>query len=179
MNNIKDDEIIISQFEYVKDLASVKYDAEEKREQNLIQQSSQMQTVFSFMTAAIFMAAPILIQYCEQLSIKFFFVSISFVTAFLLLSLLLASLAQWRWKTKTFPDINEIKNSIVQSAEWENLSQKSYQLNQWIDLMASVQAERTKLNERRVKLIMGSMISFYCSILAIVVCFISGIIIIL
>lgn len=71
MNNIKDDEIIISQFEYIKDLASVKYDAEEKREQNLIQQSSQMQTVFSFMTAAIFMAAPILIQYCEQLSIKF------------------------------------------------------------------------------------------------------------
>ena len=55
--------LITSQFRHIKELSELKYEAEEKREQNLIQQSSQMQTVFSFMTAAIFMAVPICIEH--------------------------------------------------------------------------------------------------------------------
>ena len=47
---------ISPQYRHIKELATLKYEAEEKREQGLIQQSSQMQTVFSFMTAALFMA---------------------------------------------------------------------------------------------------------------------------
>ena len=39
-----EDQKISSQFHYIKELSLMKYDAEEKREQNLIQQSSQMQT---------------------------------------------------------------------------------------------------------------------------------------
>ena len=52
------DDQITPQFRHIKELAKLKYDAEEKREQNLIQQSSQMQTVFSFMTIGLFMATP-------------------------------------------------------------------------------------------------------------------------
>lgn len=57
------DDLITTQYRYIKELSALKYESEEKREQNLIQQSSQMQTVFSFMTAAIFMVVPICIEY--------------------------------------------------------------------------------------------------------------------
>ena len=94
--------LITSQFRHIKELSELKYEAEEKREQNLIQQSSQMQTVFSFMTAAIFMAVPICIEHRGNLSLEFFLVSVSVIVVFLIASLTLASLAQWRWKTETF-----------------------------------------------------------------------------
>ena len=100
-------ELITSQYRYIKELAILKYDAEEKREINLLQQSSQMQTAFSFMTAALFMAAPICIEHRGVISLEFFLVSVSIVTAFLMASLICASVAQWRWKTETFPDIKK------------------------------------------------------------------------
>ena len=56
---IEQERQITAQYQHIKELATLKYDAEEKREQNLIQQSSQMQTAFSFMTAAVFAATAI------------------------------------------------------------------------------------------------------------------------
>ena len=84
-----EDQKISSQFHYIKELSLLKYDAEEKRELNLIQQSSQMQTAFSFMTAAVFMALPICIEYRGVLSLKFFLVSSSIISVFLIASLIL------------------------------------------------------------------------------------------
>ena len=75
-NNPQD--LITPQYRHIKELALLKYDAEEKRELNLIQQSSQMQTAFSFMTAAVFMAVPICIEYRGILTLKFFLVSLTF-----------------------------------------------------------------------------------------------------
>ena len=76
------DDLITPQYRHIKELSALKYEAEEKREQNLIQQSSQMQTVFSFMTAAIFMAVPICIEHRGALSLEFFLVSISIIVSF-------------------------------------------------------------------------------------------------
>ena len=84
------DEQITSQYRYIKELAKLKYETEEQREQALIQQSSQMQTVFSFVTAAVFMAMTICIQNREPLSLEFFLISISIITFFLLMSLAFA-----------------------------------------------------------------------------------------
>lgn len=167
---------ITPQFQHIKELAKLKYEAEERREQNLIQQSSQMQTVFSFMTAALFMATPICIKYRGVLSLKYFFVSVSCITMFLLGSLVLASLAQWRWKTHAFPDVSQIKESVINDREWQKILVEHHRIDQWVDLIATVQAEKARLNDRRVKLIMASMICFYCSIVAIVISFITGII---
>ena len=64
---IEQERQITAQYQYIKELATLKYDAEEKREQNLIQQSSQMQTAFSFMTAAVFAATAICIEYRGKL----------------------------------------------------------------------------------------------------------------
>lgn len=173
-NNPQD--LITPQYRHIKELALLKYDAEEKRELNLIQQSSQMQTAFSFMTAAVFMAVPICIEYRGILTLKFFLVSVSVIIAFLITSLVLASLAQWRWKTKAFPDIKDIKDAVINSIEWQKLCIEYHQIDQWIDLVGTVQKEKASLNDRRVKLIMASMICFYASIAAIVICFIIAII---
>lgn len=168
-------DLITPQFRHIKELSQVKYEAEEKREQNLIQQSSQMQTAFSFMTAAIFMAIPICIEYRGSLSLKFFFHSVSLIIAFLIASLLLASIAQWRWKTNSFPDIMQIKKSIIDNPEWEKFLVEYNRIDQWINLIGTVQKEKSKLNDRRVKLIMASMVCFYCSIISIIVSYVVGV----
>lgn len=168
-------DVITSQYRHIKELSKLKYDAEERREQNLIQQSSQMQTVFSFMTAAIFMAVPICVEYRGTLSLEFFLLSVSIIVVFLIASLVLSSIAQWRWKTKTLPDITTIKDEVINSSEWEALTVEYNQIDQWVNIVGEVQAKKATLNDRRVKLIMASMICFYCSILSIVISFIIGI----
>lgn len=167
--------LITSQYRYIKELAWLKYESEEKREQNLIQQSSQMQTVFSFMTAAIFMAVPICIEFRASLSLEFFLASSSSVVSFLIVSLLLASIAQWRWKTTTFPDVNEIKDCIINNPDWEKLTIEYNQIDQWVNVIGKVQKQRATLNDRRVYLIMASMLCFYCSIFSVVISFVIGI----
>lgn len=162
---------ITAQLRYIKEFSLFKYDAEEKREQNMIQQSSQMQTAFSFISAAVFMAIPICVEHRGELSLKFFFISVSFIVAFLVASLVLASLAQWRWKTKTFPDIDEMKSFVINNEEWQKLCIEYHQINQWIEILSTVQKEKARLNDRRVKLILASMICFYTSIATILVCF--------
>lgn len=170
---------IVAQYRYIKELAVMKYDAEERREQNLVQQSSQMQTAFSFMTAAVFMALPICIEYRGVLSLKFFLVSTSFVSTFLIASLITASLAQWRWKIESLPDINVIKEAIVNSTEWESLCAEHVQLAQYVELIGKVQDVKAKINDRRVALIMASMVCFYLSIVSIVISFVVAIVMML
>jgi len=169
---------ILSQYRYIKELADEKYSAEERREDSLIQQSSQMQTIFSFITAAVFMAAPICLEYRGSLPLWFFLVSLSTITGCILVSLILASIAQWRWKTETFPDIEVLKNSIIGSDDWQKLTVEYNQLAQHIELLAKVQKEKSRLNDRRVKLIMGSMIFFWTSIVCVVISFVAAMILI-
>lgn len=173
------DERISSQYRYIKDLSLMKYESEEKREQNLIEQSSQMQTAFSFMTAAVFMVLPICIDHRGILDLKFFFVSISIISAFLIASLILASIAQWRWKTQALPDVIQIKNAILDSDQWESLCIEHVQVAQFVDLISKVQEDKAKLNDRRVSLIMTSMICFYLSVASIIIAFVISIIIML
>ena len=174
-----EDQKISSQFHYIKELSLLKYDAEEKRELNLIQQSSQMQTAFSFMTAAVFMALPICIEYRGVLSLKFFLVSSSIISVFLIASLILASIAQWRWKLESLPDIAVLKDAILNNEECESLCIEHIQLAQFVDLISKVQDHKAHLNDRRVKLIMASMITFYLSVGSIIISFAIAIILIL
>lgn len=155
---------IASQYRYIKELAQLIYEVEEKRERNLIQQASQMQTAFSFMIAAIFMAVPAFVEFFGEQSKAFFYTSAFSILTFLLISLLLAAIAQWRWKSTSFIDIPELKETVLNSPNWEEASLKSYQNAQYVDWIGTVQVSRKKLNERRVYLIMASMICLYISV---------------
>ena len=100
-----EEDLCVSQYRYIKELSKLKYEQEIRREQSLIQQASQMQTVFSFMTAAIFMAVSICVENRGKLSLDFFLFCTSVIIIFLIASLVLASLAQWRWKKIAMPNI--------------------------------------------------------------------------
>lgn len=157
------EEQAVSLYRHVKELSKMKYESELRREDSLIQQSSHMQTAFSFMTAALFMAAPIIIDNRgEALSINFLFLAFSSIVASLLVSLVTASLAQRRFKKKTFMSIPEIEAFV--SETYENTLKESEQLKQWVQVVGDVQTKLEKLNNVRATLIRISMVSFWASI---------------
>lgn len=89
---------VCDKFKYLYEYSKIKLDSEQRREDSIIQQSNQMQVAFSFLIAAIFMIAPIVIEYRGSLSLIFFLVSLSSIVVALLLSLVFAMLAQSRKK---------------------------------------------------------------------------------
>lgn len=152
----------IALYSHVKELGILKYEAELKREDSLIQQSSNMQTAFAFMSAAIFMVVPIILEYRGSLSLRFFTLSISTIILFLLISLVTASAAQFRRKFDDFPDIDEIEKHVEDN--WKSVLNKSQQLKQYVKLLGKVQKSKAKGNESRVLLIRISMWSFMASL---------------
>jgi len=87
------------------EMAKIKYESELRREDSIIQQSGSMQTAFSFSTAALFMVAPIAIEYRGVLSLTFFLIAFSTITIALMFSLFAATVAQRRKAQDLFPDV--------------------------------------------------------------------------
>ena len=58
---------VVEKFQYLNEYAKFRYENELRREDSIIRQASQMQTAFSFVTAAMFMVAPIVIEYSLSL----------------------------------------------------------------------------------------------------------------
>lgn len=163
INSDELEEQAVNLYMYVKELGTLKYEAELRREDSLIQQSSHMQTAFSFMSAALFMAAPILIDNRDnQLSLNFFFAAFSSIVFFLLASLVAASLAQRRVLRPTFMSIPDIEAFV--SSTYKQTLKRSAQLKQWVQVVGDVQVGLQKVNEKRVMLIRISMGSFLGSI---------------
>lgn len=159
---IKQEQQAVALYKHVKELGQLKYESELRREDSLIQQSSHMQTAFSFMTAAVFMALPIAIEYRGNLSLDFFFVSASSIVFFLLLSLVLASLAQRRVKREALESVENLEKFV--SDNWKQTLMESQQLKQWVNVIAKVQKSIAKANDERVIEIRLSMLSFFISI---------------
>ena len=163
INSDELEEQAVDLYMYVKELGTLKYEAELRREDSLIQQSSHMQTAFSFMSAALFMAAPILIDNRgNQLSLNFFFAAFSSIVFFLLASLVAASLAQRRVLRRNFMSIPDIEAFV--SSTYKQTLKRSAQLKQWVQVVGDVQVGLQKVNEKRVMLIRISMGSFLGSI---------------
>lgn len=152
----------IALYKYVKELSRLKYESELRREDSLIQQSSNMQTAFSFMTATVFMALPIMLEYRRSLSIHFFFVAVSTIMFFLLVSLVTASFAQRRVKREALMSIDDMEKYIL--VNWNTVLTESQQLKQWVKVMGRVQKSLAKTNEKRISKIRISMYSFFMSI---------------
>ncbi|WP_025434968.1 hypothetical protein [Peptoclostridium acidaminophilum] len=150
-------------YAHVRELAQFKYDGELRREDSLIQQSSNMQTAFAFSTAALFMIAPIALEYRGNLSVHFFLAAFSSITAFLLLSLAFASLAQKRYAHEAFPDVEVIEKEI--SDNYQSFVTKAQQDKQWVNVIGKLQKSKSQINDKRVKHIMWSMKSFSAALI--------------
>ena len=160
----------VALYKHVKELSQLKYESELRREDSLIQQSSNMQTAFSFMTAAVFMASTVAIENRGTITLNFFFVSISSIIFFLLISLLTASLAQKRVKKEALMNIPEIETFV--SENWQTTIKESQQLKQWVDVIGKVQKSLEEINSHRVQLIRISMWSFLASLCLVIFWFV-------
>jgi multidrug efflux pump subunit AcrB len=152
----------IALYRHTKELSKLRYESELRREDSLIQQSSHMQAAFSFMTAAVFMALPIMIEHKGNLSLNFFFVAISSIVFFLLISLVTASLAQRRVKKEAMMNVNDIEKFV--SDNWTEALTESQQLKQWVNVIGKIQGSLSDVNNKRVTQIRLSMLSFFISI---------------
>ena len=84
----------------IEQLVKAKYEEEVKREESLIAQSSNMQTVFSISSAALFMLLPTIIdaQYRGNLNLNVIYFFVSIIAIFLISSLFFATIVQNRRK---------------------------------------------------------------------------------
>lgn len=152
----------VALYKHTKELSQIKYESELRREDSLIQQSSHMQTAFSFTTAAIFMAVQIILDNRGVLSLEFFFVAISSIVLCLMISLVTASLAQRRVKKQALMSVFDIEEFVAEN--WQQTLKESQQLKQWVKVIGAVQKSLADINEKRVLLIRISMGSFFASI---------------
>ena len=149
-------------YSFICDFAKLKLDNEIKREDSLIQQSATMQTAFSFSTAALFMIAPIVVEYRGNMSLRYLLIVFSSITACLLLSLLFACIAQNRRLNATFPDVNTFTTHIEKY--YSDYISKAQQDKALSELIATVQKNKDEINDKRVNFIRWSMLFFYIAL---------------
>ena len=96
-------------------LVRLKYEDELRRESSLIQQATQIQVVFSFAIAFLYTALPVVLDELNPRWERLAYAVSGTTSLFLLSSLGCATLAQWRYKMKTFPSFDDIKNELFES----------------------------------------------------------------
>jgi hypothetical protein len=137
------------------------FELEEKREQSLINQSNRMFTAFSIFTVALFMILPIVIGLYNTLTSKIMF-CVGIVSFLLLASLVLALLAQWRFKYVTMSDIEEFYRKVNEEFSIYK-TQASFDM-QWKEQILSIHTSKKRNNDTRSKLIQASMWVFLIAI---------------
>lgn len=153
------DEVTLRKHNIV-ELGKFSYDLEEKREQSILAQANQMMTAFSIYSAALLMALPILI---DQTAIPHSRLLIASIHLFLplIISLVLAVLAQWRFSYQTMKTAKEFQKEI--NANTDKYQYQAQYDEQWINQINAIHISKKKNNNLRVNLIIASMACFMCS----------------
>lgn len=137
------------------------FELEEKREQSIISQSSNMLTAFSVVSAALIMAIPIVIENTIIPKNQILFCS-GIIILFLLASLVLSTLAQWRYKYQTMQTVDEFFNRV--NAEHFNYTTQAQFDIQLKEQLSIIHNSKIKNDNRRANLIRASMIVFWVAI---------------
>lgn len=155
---------------YCEDFCKKIYEAELERENSILQQASNMQAAFSFITAGLFVVAQIVVENkgenLSYLMIIWCFIIISF---FLALSLVFATLAQSRFKKdKGYPSIRKLINHLQN--ENNKLNNEKTRLSFSITEYDGFYESLKKVNEKRVKFVKLSMYMFYIALFLCLIC---------
>ena len=132
---IKDPDLL--RMENVREFGKFSFDLEEKREQSILNQSSQIM----YLTEVAF--APLIV------------------------SLVLAIIAQWRFSYQTMLDAEGFENILYRQKE-DYHDQSDYDW-QWVYQLSAVQKSKKKNTDLRVRLIKASMICFLLSVAILVI----------
>ena len=145
----------------VREFGLFSFELEEKREQSILNQAGQMLTAFSLFSAAILMALPLVADYTNVPDGQAFCLAVV-VLAPLIASLVLAILAQWRFKYQAIKNAEEFETELYRKRD-EYKEQYAYDC-QWVYQLAAVQKSKKKNNDRRSHLVRASMICFLVSV---------------
>lgn len=154
------------------DIAKLSYEQEEKREQSLLYQASQMLTALSFSSAAVLMVVPILIANLPDTIKTYILICMGLTMMFFVSSMVLALLVQWRYKYQALPSPMDIFIHISENVQFFNTEEQRYK--NWVEMLNANWISKRKNNDKRVNLIRASMILFFCAILVILVSVIYG-----
>lgn len=174
MNQAKQKAIANELYQFMRDYASMKIEEEDKREQSLLHQSSNMQAAFSFTSAALFMVAAIVTDHRGSLPLEYFLVVFSIITALLLISLFFTCLAQKREKFVSIPDI-ELFNQTIED-NFESYLSETQRNKAIVDLLEKVQKDKKEKNDYRALCVIRSMRFFYSALGCSIVSYLIGII---
>lgn len=151
-------EITENAYEYAK----LSYEQEEKREESLVQQATQMTTYFSFVSVLVLMAIPLLVGENSTIP-RTYTVSISIISLLMLFaSMVLAVIVQWRFNYQALPSPTTIFSHIISNKEY---FQTAEQRNKsFIQTLESTWKSKHTINDKRARLIRASMTIFLIAI---------------
>ena len=158
---------------FLSEYAKLKLEDERKRYESLFNQTINMQTVFSFVTAGICMVIPVIIDNRDNISLNCIFWWISAILFFLMASFVAAFAGQKREKMFGLGNIDETIKYVENNPEsYSNESQRALAI---AHLYSDIQKEWTKKNDYLVKCIRISRIFFAISIALIISFYITAI----
>lgn len=151
-------EITENAYEYAK----LAYEQEEKREESLVQQATQMTTYFSFVSVLVLMVIPLIIGEKSIIPITYT-VLISIISLLLLFaSMVLAVIVQWRFNYQALPSPTTIFTHIINNKEY---FQTAEQRNKsFVQTLENTWKSKHKINDKRASLIRASMTIFLIAI---------------
>lgn len=98
-------------FEYAK----LAYEQEEKREDSLVNQATQMTTYFSFVSVLVLMIIPLIVFKGSTISHKYIAIVSVISLTLLFASMILAVIAQWRFKYQSLSSPLTTFNHIIEN----------------------------------------------------------------
>ena len=156
-------------------MAQTIFSHELRREDAIIQQASQMQTAFSFVTAALFMVLPVVVENRGCLSYGFIIGAFASITFIMTLSLVFASIAQRRKKIKDYPNISSLHEYIIKNYVF--FKTEAQRQKYIVDSLSVIQESYRKRTEERGLFISLSFLCFYFALLACLIWFVIALII--
>ena len=121
-----------------------------------------MQMAFSFIAAALFMAAPVITQYRGKLSLEFCLLSFSTIAIVLLLSLLFATISQKRKAQVMVDYVEKETKEIIDNPKY--FTTEAQRLKYRTDYYAKIEKSLHDNNKSRIKYLQKSMLFFYISL---------------
>lgn len=138
--------------------AKLAYEQEEKREDSLINQATQMTTYFSFVSVLILMIIPIIIFEGTLIPPKYT-ATVSVITlALLFASMILAVIAQWRFKYQSLSAPLKMFEHIIDNKDYFKTQEQRNK--SFVQSLNTTWTSKNKNNDKRAKLIRASMIIF-------------------
>ena len=148
---------------YAENVTQRKYLRELEVESGIVEQAAHMQTAFSFITAAVFMVAPIACEYRGQnVSLNVIFFIFVVITIPMLLSLIFATMAHDRHKHAEEADGKQSYDYIIENEKW--FKEEKGRLDYSIQLNIELQESKARQNERRLIWLRASSVCFYISV---------------